>query len=259
VAATVTIDHAPRKIRRSIPRDPFIMKKCLALLLLLGIAPVWATPKFDGSPFQGEVLEAINAGSYTYLRLQTKDGEVWAATMQSSYAKGAHVQLHDPMLMTNFESRALGKTFPEIVFASAVSTEGQGAKSVTQQMSAAHKGTAAAGTSVPVAKIAKAPGPAGRTVAEVYAQKTALTGKNVEVRGTVVKFNSGILDRNWIHLRDGSGSATDATNDLLVTTDPKQTAKVGDVIVARGPVKTNVDYGSGYAYPVLIEGAALKK
>jgi hypothetical protein len=57
-------------------------------------------------------------------------------------------------------------------------------------------------------------------------------------------------------LRDGSGSAASASDDLLVTT--LQTAKVGDVIVASGPVRTNVDYGSGYAYPVLIEGAALK-
>ena len=48
------------------------MKKCLALLLLFAIAPVWAAPKLDGSPFQGEVLESINAGSYTYLRLKNQ-------------------------------------------------------------------------------------------------------------------------------------------------------------------------------------------
>jgi hypothetical protein len=258
VSATVFACCGRNKMRPAHAKDSSIMKKSLALLLLLGIAPVWATPKLDGGPFQGEVLESINAGSYTYLRLKTMDGEVWAATMQATYAKGAHLQLHDPMLMTDFESKALGRTFPEIVFASAVSTEGQDMATPMQQMTAAHKGTATAGTSVPVPKVTKAAGPSGRTVAEVYAQKSALSGKNVAVRGTVVKFNSGILDRNWIHLRDGSGSATDATNDLLVTTDPKLTAKVGDVIVVSGPVKTNVDYGSGYAYPVLIEGAALK-
>jgi hypothetical protein len=233
------------------------MKKCLALLLLLGIVPAWATPTFDGSPFQGEVLEAVNAGSYTYLRLKTKDGEVWAATMQSNYAKGARVQLHDPMLMTNFESKALGRTFPEIVFASAVSTEGQTVAGPKQQMNSMHKGTGAAPTTVPVAKVDKAAGPSGRTVAEVHAQKAQLSGKKVDVRGTVVKYNSGILDRNWIHLRDGSGSAAGASNDLLVTT--KQAAKVGDVIVVSGVVKTNADYGSGYSYPVVIEGAAIKK
>src|SRR5512138_2403497 len=112
------------------------MKKCLALLLLLGIVPAWASPKLDGSPLQGEVLESVNAGSYTYMRLKTKDGEVWAATMLSNIAKGTKVQLHDPMLMTNFESKALHKTFDEIIFASAVSTETGGLSNPAQQMAA---------------------------------------------------------------------------------------------------------------------------
>src|SRR4051794_38166962 len=137
------------------------MKKCLALLLLLGIVPAWATPKLDGGPFQGEVLESINAGSYSYLRLKTKDGEVWAATMQSNYPKGTKVQLHDPMLMTNFQSRALNKTFDEIVFASAVSTETSAIASPGQQMAAAHSGTSKQDTNVVVGKSAKASGANG--------------------------------------------------------------------------------------------------
>ena len=231
------------------------MKKCLALLLLLGIVPAWASPKLDGTPFQGEVLEAVNAGSYTYLRLKTKDGEVWAATRLSNFAKGAKVQLHDPMLMTNFESKAMGRTFKEIVFASAVSTETGGLSNPAQQMGAVHKGAAASAVNVPVVKVPKATGPNARTVAEVYAQRAKLKDKPVAVQGTVVKFSADIMDRNWIHLRDGSGSAADKSNDVMVTT--KQVAKVGDVVVVSGVVKTDVNYGSGYAYPVVIEGATL--
>jgi hypothetical protein len=232
------------------------MKKCLALLLLLGIAPVWATPKLDGSPFQGEVLEAINAGTYTYMRLKTKDGEVWAATMLSNFPKGTKVQLHDPMLMTNFTSKALGRTFDEIVFASAISTDTGGLVNPASQMADAHKGAAASATGVSVVKAPKAAGANGRTVSEVYAQRTQLKNKTVAVQGTVVKFSADILDRNWVHLRDGSGSAANGSNDLLVTT--KQKVKVGDVVVATGPVKTDVNYGSGYAYPVVIDGATLQ-
>jgi hypothetical protein len=40
-----------------------------------------------------------------------------------------------------------------------------------------------------------------------------------------------------------------------VTTDQK--AKVGDVIIVSGVVKTDINYGSGYAYPVVIEAAQL--
>ena len=233
------------------------MKKCLTLLLLFSIVPAWATPKFDGTPYRGEVLESLNAGSYTYLRLKTKDGEIWAATMQGNYPKGTNVQLHDPALMTNFESRALNKTFDEIVFASAVSTETSSIATPAQQMAAAHKGAASPIVNAPVEKVAKATGANGKTVADVYAQRAQLKDKNVVVHGQVVKFTADILDRNWIHLRDGTGSAEAKSNDLLVTT--KGTAKVGDVILVSGPVKTDVNYGSGYAYSVVIEGATLQK
>jgi hypothetical protein len=39
----------------------------------------------------------------------------------------------------------------------------------------------------------------------------------------------------------------------------KDEAKVGDVVVAKGVVHTDRDFGSGYAYAVLIERATLQK
>ena len=65
------------------------------------------------------------------------------------------------------------------------------------------------------------------------------------------------MDRNWIHLRDGSGSAADKSNDLVTTT--KHTVKIGDVVLVNGLVNTDDNYGSGYAYSVVIEGATLQR
>jgi hypothetical protein len=106
-------------------------------------------------------------------------------------------------------------------------------------------------------KVAKATGPDARTVAEINAQSAALKGKTVVVRGMVVKFNPEILGKNWVHLRDGSGSAADGSNDVLVTT--KDAARIGDVVLAKGVVATNRDLGAGYSYKVLIEEATLSK
>ena len=155
--------------------------------------------------------------------------------------------------MTQFESRTLNRTFDTIVFGSLA---GVGAAVSEQELLAAHAGTAKGGE-VEVGPVLKAAGPQGRTVAEVIGQRAQLAGKTVAVRGKVVKFSAGIMDRNWIHLRDGSGSAASKTNDLLVTT--QQTAAVGDVVLARGIVRTNQDFGAGYTYDVLIEDAALAK
>ena len=72
-----------------------------------------------------------------------------------------------------------------------------------------------------------------------------------------MKFNGGILDRNWLHLQDGSGSADAHDNDLTITTDAS--VKVGDVVTMTGVVGTNKDFGAGYAYDVIVEKATLAK
>ncbi len=86
--------------------------------------------------------------------------------------------------------------------------------------------------------------------------KPKLTGSTVTVRGRVVKFNGGILGRNWIHLQDGTGDATQGTHDLTVTTDAK--AAVGDVVTITGMLVVDQDFGAGYAYAVLLESASVE-
>lgn len=107
------------------------------------------------------------------------------------------------------------------------------------------------GAEVDVANIARADG--GKTVAEVYAEKDALANQQVTVRGKVVKVNAGVMNMDWLHVRDGSGE--EGTNDLTVTTTAKPTPAVGDTVLVTGTVTTNKDYGMGYQYPVIIEQA----
>ena len=109
----------------------------------------------------------------------------------------------------------------------------------------------------PVKKVAKATGPNARTVAEVVGGKATLKDKPVLVRAQVVKVTTGVMGKNWVHLQDGSGKAADGTHDVLATT--KDTVAVGDVLNAKGTVRTDVNIGSGYAYAVLIEDAAFSK
>jgi len=58
-------------------------------------------------------------------------------------------------------------------------------------------------------------------------------------------------------VRDGSGSAANNTNDVLVTTANQ--AKAGDVVTVQGVVRTDKDFGSGTFYKVLIEEATLQQ
>ena len=106
-------------------------------------------------------------------------------------------------------------------------------------------------------KVPKAAGRDARTVAEIVAKGTELKDKTVVVRGKVVKYTPGVMGKNWVHLRDGTGSASDGTNDVLVTTQDE--TRIGDVVIARGTVRTDVNLGSGYAYKVLVDEAKLQR
>ena len=100
------------------------------------------------------------------------------------------------------------------------------------------------------------PPPGGLSIADVWATRKSLAGKQVVVRGKVMKFNGGILGRNWVHLQDGSGSPSDRTHDLVVTTAAE--VKVGDIVTMSGVLATGVDIGAGYAYDAILEKAVVK-
>ena len=236
------------------------MKALLAICTIVAATFVWAGAIPASAPpgdavIKGVVLEVKDAGSYTYLRLKTKEGETWAAVGKAPVGKGAKVTIENVMVMNNFESKALNRTFKTILFGT-LGGAGGSAPAAGQDKVTAHAGmasTADAGdTHVP-----KASGANARTVAEILTKVADLKDKPVLVRGRVVKYNPGIMGKNWIHLRDGSGSAADSTNDVLVTT--LQQAKAGDVLTVKGVVRTDKDFGSGYSYKVLIEEATLQQ
>jgi hypothetical protein len=236
------------------------MKLLLSICMLVTATFVFADENTAPVPsasaaVKGEVVEVMNVDSYTYLRLKTADGEVWAAVMKAKVNKGATVAIENAIIMNNFESKVLKRTFPTILFGTLGNT------------AAGAPGGHVMGAAYPVlpagkldtindAPVTRASGANARTVAEIISGRAELKDKPVLVRGKVVKYNPGIMGRNWIHLRDGSGSAADGTNDILVTSASE--TKAGDVVTVKGIVRTDKDFGSGYAYKVLIEEATLQ-
>ena len=73
-----------------------------------------AAPSTAG--LSGTVLETLAASKYTYLRLATAGGEVWAAVPSATVALGASVTIADASRMADFKSATLKRTFKEIYF-----------------------------------------------------------------------------------------------------------------------------------------------
>jgi len=215
---------------------------------------------------KGKVLEKVDAAPYSYLKLGTGGGEKWAAVPQTPTAVGTEVTILVSAPMKDFESKTLNKKF-DVVYFGTLAGEAPAAPMGAAQpalgagneppnpaaMEAQHRAAAQGPTDVKIAKVAKAGGPDGKTVEEIFGQKATLKEKSVTLKGQVVKFSPGIMGRNWIHLRDGSGTAEKNNNDVTVTT--QDDAKVGDVVTVKGTVRLDKDFGAGYAYPVIVEDA----
>jgi hypothetical protein len=230
------------------------MRMYVAMLLLLLAGIGFAAPSAPpASTVKGEVLEVKDVDAYTYLRLKTQDGEVWAAVGKAPVTRGSQVTIENAMVMTHFTSRTLGKTFDRIIFGSLAGSGGAPGGGSVAAMHAPAPQPAAVGD----VKVPKATGANARTVAEIVTARADLTGKTVLVRGKVVKYTPGVLGKNWVHIRDGTGSAGDKSNDVVVTTQDE--TAIGNVVLVTGVVRTNVDVGAGYAYPVLIDEAKLQK
>jgi len=268
------------------------MRLVLVVLFALAVtackkpdAPAAAAPAAGapGAPagasvVRGKVVEKIDAAPYSYLKLSGPAGEIWAAVPQTAVAAGAEVTIENPMAMDGFESKTLNRKFDKIIFGTLGGQGGPAAAAPAGMppggmppggapgapagmppagMAAQHAAAAAGPADVGDVKVPKASGANAKTIAEIYGQKAQLKEKQVTVRGKVVKANSGIMGKNWLHVRDGSGAQAKGDNDITITTDG--TAAVGDVVVVTGVVRLDKDFGAGYAYPVIIEEATLSK
>jgi hypothetical protein len=249
-----------------------------------GAAPGAAAPA--SQVMRGKVLEKLDAPPYSYLKLKTDSGETWAAVPAADVKVDEEVGVTNSFPMQNFESKSLNRKFDVVYFGTldgghgpgdghdhgpqagapagmggpmGGGAMGAGAPQLPpgMTMGTQHKTAAAGPSDVKVEKVAKAQGADARTVAEVYAQKASLGDKPVTIRAKVVKFSPGIMGRNWIHLRDGTGTAEKADHDLTVTTS--EDTEVGQVVTIKGVVRTDKDFGSGYAYPVIVEDAKISK
>ncbi len=96
------------------------MKVLFAICMLVAATFVCAAESPAPVPpasdvIKGEVLEVLDAASFTYLRLKTKDGEFWASVAKAPVSKGAQVTLENVMVMRDFKSTSLNRTFPVIL------------------------------------------------------------------------------------------------------------------------------------------------
>ncbi len=220
----------------------------MAATAVVPVAAASAAEPDAADVIRGKVTEKIDVDPYSYLKIHAADGEVWTAVPKTSKGVGEVVSVVGPMWMENFKSATLNRTWSKIAFGTL-----QGEAAAPSPSKAAPARQPASAETGPL-KVSKAKGPQGRTIADIYAQRAQLKDRPISVHGKVVKAINGVMGKNWLHLRDGTGRG--ATADLAVATD--QTAGVGDTVLVSGTVHLNRDLGAGYHYDVIVEDAQVK-
>ena len=218
-------------------------KSILASIGLLTLASLAVAEK------SGTVVSTINAGSYTYVEIDIGGEATWFAAPTLELQAGEKVAPPAGMAMKNFHSETLDRTFDVVYFVDAIPLAG--ATETTAALPAGHPPVACPAT---VANDFSGIAKADYTVGEIHANAAALAGKQLAVRGKAVKVTNGIMGKNWVHLQDGTGEA--GSNDLTVTTT--NTARTGSTIMASGVLATNLDFGFGYTYAVLLQDATVE-
>lgn len=223
-------------------------------------APAPAAEPAAPQPLEGTVLQTSNGGGYTYVYIEQADGKkVWVAVAEAPVKVGAQVKFKPGMEMGRFESKALKRTFDSIIFSDGIIS---GAAAAAAPDPGKDQGVSPGSTGA-VAKTAKisvtkATGENAYTVEGAIKNSAKLNKKKVVIHGQVVKVSSGIMNKNWIHIQDGTGSEKKKTHNL-VCTSPTDIADVGDVVTITGTLYKDKDFGSGYKYAVIVEDSKITK
>jgi len=227
-----------------------------ALIFCLVLLMSCDTKKKDYTPVhvnidQNEVTinEVQQTSGYTYLLVQNSDQEFWMAVAKMDVEVGEKVYFVEAMEMQNFESKELNRVFERIVFVDQISKQPIDDASAKAEYTSKKK----EGMKKLLDSIQISPVEGGQSIGELYDSPSKFKSKKVKVRGQVVKVNMDIMDRNWVHLVDGTKGKD--KSDLTFTT--QEVVQVGDTIVFEGVLAIDREFGAGYVYPLIVEEAVL--
>ena len=204
------------------------------------------------------VQEVIQTTSYTYLHAKENDTLKWLAVPKMQASGGDIYYYSEGLPMKDFESKELHRTFDEVLFLGGVSPEpitDAKPKAPADHQHANGDQPYVRKASTEVKKDIKIDAPKDCiTISELFARKDTYAGKTVKIKGQVTKYSPEIMNKNWIHLQDGTEN--NGKYDLTITSS--NVVKVGDIVTFEGKVNINKDFGYGYSFEVMMEDAITK-
>lgn len=217
---------------------------------------VQVTPPAN-NPFADElhrvmVKEALPATRYVFLNVEEAGKTFWIATRKKEVEPGEIYFYRGGLLKTMFESKEYNKMFDTIyLVANLVSSDHSkhlNPKDITAKNPPAIPG---AKVDIPTHTDRNVVHKGTIKISELVKDPKKYEGHTIQISGKCVKVNPNIMERNWIHVQDGTQDAY----DLVVTSNSY--VPEGKEFTMRAVVNLNRDFGAGYTYDLILENGEL--
>jgi hypothetical protein len=212
-----------------------------------GVNTAPGQPNLDVAEHKVTAEEVLNTDKYTYVRGKENGQDVWIAVLKQEVKIGDKYVFRGGLMKKNFESKEFNRSFETLYLVSDFGPEGAAPGGMTKEQAHAN-----VGSSTVEAPKSVTPASGAIKLSDLVANLKKYEGKTVKVTGKVMKVNPMIMGRNWLHLQDGSGKNL----DLTVTT--VEQIQLGQTVTLEGTLALNKDFGAGYKYDYILEGAVVK-
>ncbi len=200
-----------------------------------------------------KVNEVLKTSKYLYLNVTENEEQFWIATRIMDVVVGETYYYKGGLLKTNYESKDFNRVFEKIYLISSNLVAANHATNTTASENniSSNKQTTKP-TPVPVkATTKKIEVKGSMKISELVANSSKYNGKTVQISGICVKSNPNIMNKNWMHLKDGSQD----DYDLVFTSDTF--VPEGKVVTIKATVTLNKDFGAGYKYDLILENGTI--
>lgn len=197
------------------------------------------------------VEEVLNTEKYNYLSVSEEGKKYWIAISKQDVKVGDTYYYKGGLLKKNFQSREFNRVFETVYLVSNIwkpSPGGHGGTALDEANAKIRGGEQL--QDVEVGKIAPSQG--AISLATLFSNKEKYRDQVIKITGKCVKVNPMIMNRNWIHIQDGSGQ------DLDLTITTTESIPLGAVVSLEGKITIDKDFGAGYRYDIIMEEAVLK-
>ncbi|MFK8005536.1 MAG: hypothetical protein AB8H03_04160 [Saprospiraceae bacterium] len=211
------------------------------------------TPKSNssttGETYEVVVKEVLNTDKYSYLQVDKKGESIWIAIAKTDVEEGETYFYRGGLLKKDFFSREFNRVFETLYLVSNFWKKNK--EDVANEKE--NKLNIPAGHSLPDLVVEKInPAEGAISLEELFSNKPMYNDTNVKITGKCVKVNPRIMNRNWLHIQDGSGNGL----DLTVTT--QEEVALGAIVSLEGTITVDKDFGAGYRYEIIMEKAVVK-